>query len=290
MNQHELTPQSGSGGKIMSKEYNMDDFDKIEKLRQRANVSFSEAGEALRACDGDLLDAMVYLERQGKVAGPEQSSFSTDATAEKPSYENVPDVVTRSRTEDPDPSFGSQLGHLLKTAIKKTTENFVVISHKGEEKARLPILVLIIAVCFFNVAALIAIVVSLFFNVRYSFEGKDDLSSVNKMMDQAGSKASEWMSDTYAKTQAAKADARKKEDAHKKEDVRQKAYEASEKAKEEERIKKEYAMLKAEEARRKAARENQENNGEPLKTFSEKEVEELAEKYDKEINNNNDNK
>jgi len=264
----------------MSKEYNMDDFDKIEKLRQRANVSFSEAGEALRACDGDLLDAMVYLERQGKVAGPEQSSFSTDATAEKPSYENVPDVVTRSRAEDPDPSFGSQLGHLIKTAIKKSTENFVVISHKGEEKARLPIIVLILALCFFNVAALIAIIVSLFLNVRYRFEGKDDLSSVNKMMDQAENKATEWMNDSYAKNQAAKEEARKKADA-----ARQKAYESAEKAKDTERMKAEYAKLKAEEARRKAARENQENNGEPLKTFSEKEVEELAEKYDKEIKN-----
>jgi hypothetical protein len=276
----------------MSKEYNMDDFDKIEKLRQRANVSFSEAGEALRACDGDLLDAMVYLERQGKVAGPEQSSFSTDSAAEKPSYENVPEVVTRSRSEDPDPSFGSQLGHLIKTAFKKSTENFVVISHKGEEKARLPIIVLILALCFFNIAALIAIVVSLFLDVRYRFEGKDDLSSVNKVMDQAETKATEWMNDSYAKKQAAKA----KEDAQKKaDDARQKAYESSEKAKENARIKAEYAKLKAEEARRKAARENQESNGEPLKTFSEKEVEELAEKYDREVknnetNDNNDNK
>ena len=39
----------------------MDEFDKIDKLKQRAGVSYAEAGEALRACDGDLLDAMVYL-------------------------------------------------------------------------------------------------------------------------------------------------------------------------------------------------------------------------------------
>ena len=45
MNQHELTPQSGSGGKIMSKEYNMDDFDKIEKLRQNGfKISVDDFG------------------------------------------------------------------------------------------------------------------------------------------------------------------------------------------------------------------------------------------------------
>ena len=45
----------------------MEDFEKIEKLRERANVTYEEAKEALNAANGDLLDAMIYLERQGKV-------------------------------------------------------------------------------------------------------------------------------------------------------------------------------------------------------------------------------
>ena len=49
----------------------MDEFEKVEKLRQRANVSFEEARDALRLCDGDLLDAMVYLERIGQAKAPE---------------------------------------------------------------------------------------------------------------------------------------------------------------------------------------------------------------------------
>ena len=44
---------------------------------------------------------------------------------------------------------------------------------------------------------MVAIVISLFFDVRYSFEGKDDLRKVNDMIDQAGSRATEWMNESY---------------------------------------------------------------------------------------------
>ena len=57
----------------------MDEEQKIEKLRQRADVSYEEARDALRACEGDLLDAMVYLERLGQAKAPEQTTFSTNA-------------------------------------------------------------------------------------------------------------------------------------------------------------------------------------------------------------------
>ena len=45
----------------------MDNFEKVEKLRQHANVSYEEAKEALERSDWDILDAMIYLEKTGKV-------------------------------------------------------------------------------------------------------------------------------------------------------------------------------------------------------------------------------
>ena len=107
----------------------MDEFDKVEKLRQRANVSFEEARDALRACDGDLLDAMVYLERLGHVKAPEKAVFSTNADEK---YENVPDVIVKNE-KSADPSFGEQLGHLLKTAFRKSIDNSLgILQGTGE--------------------------------------------------------------------------------------------------------------------------------------------------------------
>ena len=36
----------------------MDEMEKVEKLRARADVTADEARNALKACDGDLLDAI----------------------------------------------------------------------------------------------------------------------------------------------------------------------------------------------------------------------------------------
>ncbi|MDO7785709.1 DUF4342 domain-containing protein [Desulforamulus aquiferis] len=47
-------------------------LDLIDELRKRTNVSYGDAKEALEKCNGDLLEALVYLEKQNKVK-PEQN-------------------------------------------------------------------------------------------------------------------------------------------------------------------------------------------------------------------------
>ncbi len=42
-------------------------LEQIDELRKRANVSFEDAREALQECNGDLVEAMVYLEKNGKI-------------------------------------------------------------------------------------------------------------------------------------------------------------------------------------------------------------------------------
>jgi len=41
------------------------EFEKAGRLWECADVSFEEARDALRTCGGDMLEAMVYLERLG---------------------------------------------------------------------------------------------------------------------------------------------------------------------------------------------------------------------------------
>jgi hypothetical protein len=38
----------------------------IDELRRRASVSYSDAKEALEKCNGDMLEALVYLEKNNK--------------------------------------------------------------------------------------------------------------------------------------------------------------------------------------------------------------------------------
>ena len=55
----------------------MDNLEKVEKLRERANVTYEEAKAALEENNWDLLDAMVALEKAGKTDSPRQEQYST---------------------------------------------------------------------------------------------------------------------------------------------------------------------------------------------------------------------
>ena len=64
-------------------------LEQVEKLREKANVSFEEAKAALEACNDDLLDAVIYLERQGKVGAPAGGGYYSSRNAqEEPQYQD----------------------------------------------------------------------------------------------------------------------------------------------------------------------------------------------------------
>jgi ribosome recycling factor len=48
-------------------------LEQIDELRRRANVSFEDAREALQECNGDLVEAIVYLEKNGKIKSTNSS-------------------------------------------------------------------------------------------------------------------------------------------------------------------------------------------------------------------------
>jgi hypothetical protein len=49
----------------------------VEKLRERAGVSYEDAKAALDASGGDMLDAIIYLEKQGKATPPAGGFYSS---------------------------------------------------------------------------------------------------------------------------------------------------------------------------------------------------------------------
>lgn len=161
----------------------MEQLEKVEKLRERANVSYEDAKMALEKSNGDLLDAMVLLEQLGKVEAPNNTSYST-SYEEQPQYLSVPDTIKSQDTSSHD-GF-AKLKRLIKKLWKKSKENYFCVTRKNEEIVKMPVWgFLIILLCVWEIA-LVAMVVALFFGCRYSFCGKDDLSGINDVMDKAG--------------------------------------------------------------------------------------------------------
>ena len=63
-------------------EKTMEHIEMVEKLMEKANVSYAEAKQALENNNWDMLDALIELERQGKVHGRQMLVITqTDSNA-----------------------------------------------------------------------------------------------------------------------------------------------------------------------------------------------------------------
>jgi len=181
----------------------MDKLEKVERLRERANVSYEEASQALDEAGGDLLDALVILERQGKTKSPEQSTFST-SYEEQTEYVNVENqLIEAEKTRE------QKKDHLgFREAVKKffriLRDNSLIVSRHKKEFIRLPLWLLAIVLLITGLwkAAIVVIIISLFFQVRYSFGGKDQLPEANEFMEKAGNAADHIKEEFNNKTEA----------------------------------------------------------------------------------------
>ena len=179
----------------------MDIFEKVEKLVEKAGVSYEDAKAALEKADGDLLDAMILLEKEGKAEAPKESSYSTkyDKQAQ---YVSVEEQVENDRKSYTKEEQRKERKEKVRSGFDKikyfVTSNFLMIKRNGELIAKLPVWAMILILVFAWHISIVAIIVSLFFGVGYSFSGDADMSAANNVMNKASS-AAEKVKEEYEK-------------------------------------------------------------------------------------------
>ena len=161
----------------------MVEFEKVEKLVQKTNVSYEDAKIALEAANGDMLDAIISLEKQGKVNGPQQTTYTTGPEATQ--YRDVPAAVAQTNNKSEGKNFFKDLGAAIKRGFQYTVDNSVRVIKKDQEIMKLPLWLTIIMLLAAWELIIIVVIVSLFFDCRYTLVGKDDTDQVNKVMNQA---------------------------------------------------------------------------------------------------------
>ena len=174
----------------------MDKLEKAERLRERANVTYEEAMEALDAAGGDLLDAMVLLEQQGKVKRPEQSSYSTEYAQQK-EYIDVPDRVEQQKRSAP--SFQGSLAAIFHGVIKFIRNTSFKVSRQDKEIFVFPLWLIVLVLLFTWKITLPIGIIALIFGFRYSFEGSEDTTTANIILSKAGQIADDVKSGLSAK-------------------------------------------------------------------------------------------
>ncbi len=169
----------------------MDMFEKVDKLRERANVSYEEAKDALDRSNGDILDAMILLEREGKTRKEGGECYSTSGIVTPQfSQENTNNDEKKARRERVRET-GRTFGEKVKSLFQKSLVNYLVIERHGEKIIKMPVLAMILVFLFAWYAAVIAIVVSLFCECKYSFVGEGDLKTANDVCEKAGDLANQ---------------------------------------------------------------------------------------------------
>ncbi|MCL1848989.1 MAG: DUF4342 domain-containing protein [Clostridiales bacterium] len=166
-------------------------LEQVEKLREKADVSYEDAKAALEASDGDMLEAVIYLEKKGLIQGPKVQSFNTQTGGRQEdwdrAYHHREQFMHRKRR------FHRQMGGLWQSIcafIRKTNANQFQIFRDGECLVNVPVTLLIVAMlCFFWVTIPL-LIIGLFFGMQYRFHGPDfGKEAVNHFMDQAADTA-----------------------------------------------------------------------------------------------------
>lgn len=161
----------------------MDRLEQIEKLRERANVSYDEAKAAYEDANGDLLEAMIILERQGKVHPPHGGGIYTTAgqeSSEGGNYQHSEDRDREEKTSSATDNFMKTLeriGKFCAQLIQRGNNTTFEVLKDNESKAKFPVTVLALLVIFAPHITLPLIVIGLFFGFHYRFigEGFSDL-------------------------------------------------------------------------------------------------------------------
>ena len=161
----------------------MDKFEKVERLVQKTGVSYEDAKNALEQANEDLLDAMIILEKQGKVKQPEQAQYSTSYT-EQTQYKDVPAVIEESK-KTKGKSIFKDIGNAIKRGFRYTVDNSIKVVKDDDTIIKLPLWISIILLLCAWELLVIVIIVSLFLGCKYSVEGKDDSKGVNDILNQA---------------------------------------------------------------------------------------------------------
>lgn len=129
-------------------------IENIDELRRRANVSYEVAKEALEKCNDDLLEAIIYLEKQNMVK-PNAACANSESLWDK-----------------------------FKKLVRKGNNTKFIIYKKGINILSISVTMAVIITIIAPYVTLLALVAALLTSHRIKLEGKDmQCGKVNEMMD-----------------------------------------------------------------------------------------------------------
>ncbi len=148
-------------------------LESIEKLRDRAQVTYDEAREALEETNGDLLEALIYLEKQGKIQKPADDGYYSSERQGA----STPDSKRDDHFRDAKSSFKEALSKLWKLCAqiiqKGNSTSFEVLKNQ-EHVGSFPVTILVLVLIFAPWVTIPILIIGLFLGFHYQFVSTDN--------------------------------------------------------------------------------------------------------------------
>ena len=182
-------------------------LEQVEKLRERANVSFEEARDALEQAGGDLLDALILLERQGKTAPPPSGGYYSGEQSSDNSEQPRDDEYGNNRQHT---SFGDimrSLGSFLLKALNVGNINYIDAYRNGNVVLSCPVTVFVILLIVGFWVTIPLLFIGLICGWRYKLRGPNlGHDSINDVIENAENVVEDFKNSVVESAQAAKAE------------------------------------------------------------------------------------
>ena len=166
----------------------MVDFEQVQKLREYADITYEEAKKALEETNGDLLQAVLNLEKQNKIKAPAGGgSYNSQEEAENANGRHRNQGREKKRNQANGSGFGDKVAAFLqwcgRIIHKGNINSFEVL--KDEKRIMIfPVTVLVLLLLFVFWLVVPLLIVGLFCGYRYKFHGPDlDKPEVNEAVE-----------------------------------------------------------------------------------------------------------
>lgn len=164
----------------------MDKLKLVDRLREKANISYEEAKIALENSNWDILEAMLYLEKHGKVNRPSVSIFYSneyrESYTEHEEAHNNDDNINSDNSKSKDNFEG--IFEAICKVIDTGNNIFLQVKKSNRVLVKIPLTVVVVLLFFAFWVIIPLIIVALFFDIEISLSSKrfdtDKIDKVNE--------------------------------------------------------------------------------------------------------------
>ncbi len=90
-------------------------LEQVEKLREKTNISYDEAKAALEKTNGDILEAIINLEKENRIPAPEGGGYYNSRRVQQNSESDYREKEFKGESQKDDGScFGDLVGKFFK--------------------------------------------------------------------------------------------------------------------------------------------------------------------------------